>query len=103
MFLEPIFAVVISFAVPIAMSYNNDFTSTTRSDTSLKLSQDEENPTVAPAEYKTLDGIISNPLLADAFVNEVKKYFEVQMVFFLQQVTITFLLGVCFISIKCGV
>lgn len=94
-YLEPWFTVIISFAIPLKMSksraFKNSSRSTTEATISLGKSNDEENnrsmSSFPEAKYKSLDAIITNPQLADAFVNEVRKYFVVQNVYFLQQVT----------------
>jgi hypothetical protein len=44
-----------------------------------------ERPT-SEKDYKSLDAILAEPVLADAFMEHVKQHFEVQKVFFLLQV-----------------
>jgi hypothetical protein len=66
------------------MTYSRAFSSSSTGTHSLK--SDEESNKEASVDYKSLDAIVTTPVLADAFMNEVRKHFQVQMVFFLQQV-----------------
>lgn len=86
-YMEPFFLVLFSYAGPIAVSYTKAFKRSLSTDPSQSGPSDEEKEHKV-AEYKSLDSILSNAQLAQKFINEARKYFSVQMIFFLQQVSL---------------
>jgi hypothetical protein len=86
--MEPFFLVLFSYAGPIAISYTKAFRRSISTDPSNSSPSADEEKEHKVAEYKSLDSILSNAQLAQKFINEARKHFSVQMIFFLQQVSL---------------
>jgi hypothetical protein len=85
LFVEPVVMFCFSFVVPLALSYKYQKEIGSSTKTSGNSLSTEDADTDKKEDFRTLAAVLEQPVLAEAFVEHIRKHFEVEKIFFLMQ------------------